>query len=366
MVLNLVEQLEIFGVEETRRQAQRGGSSARERKRMERRIETAHELMSVLPTADDLSFLHSGLCQVALPHSRPSDDSMIWRRQSGRFSLLVQPGVIDAGGIARYVGVPYGPKARLIMIHLQTEGLKSRTVNLGASFSAFMRSLGLAVTGGARGTISAVREQALRIAQCRFTMQWNEANSAHEGRAIIANTSIVDRLELWRAGGQQWAETVELSEKFHAHLQEHAVPLDKRGIAHLSANSLGLDLYALLAYRLPRLERDVHLRWNALQFQIGSAERTTNTLAQRIREVMPEVLIAYPHAQVDVTSHGLLLKPSKAAVPRPQVNGFKLIGANSSHDASDKRANSELTAATSAGNPSITAGQSRGSSKLKY
>lgn len=325
MVLKLTEQLEIFGLEETRRRAQGEAATPRERKRLERRVEAAHELMSALPTADDLSFLHSGLCQVALPHSRPTDDSSIWRRQSGRFSLLVQPGVIDTDGMPRYVGVPFGPKARLIMIHLQTEGLKSRTVNLGASFSAFMRSLGLTVTGGARGTIGAVREQALRIAQCRFTMQWDEANSAGEGRAIIANTSIVDGLELWRSGGQTWAETVELSERFHAHLQEHAVPLDKRGIAQLSANSLGLDLYALLAYRLPRLERDVHLRWGALQAQIGSAERTTNTLAQRIREVMPDVLVAYPHAQVEVTSHGLMLKPSKPAVPKTMVGGFRLV-----------------------------------------
>ena len=57
----------------------------------------------------------------------------------------------------------------------------------------------------------------------------------------------------------------------------------------LSANSLGLDLYALLAYRLPRLEQEVHLRWGALQAQIRSAERTSNTLAARIREVMPDV-----------------------------------------------------------------------------
>jgi hypothetical protein len=325
MVLNLTEQLEIFGLEETQRRARGEAVSSSECKRLQRRVETAHQLMSALPAAEDLSFLHSGLCQVALPHSRPADNAAIWRRQSGRFSLLVQPGVIDTEGSGRYVGVPYGPKARLIMIHLQTEGLKSRTVNLGGSFSAFMRSLGLAVTGGARGTIGAVREQALRIAQCRFTMQWDEANSAGEGRAIIANTSIVDGLELWQSGGQQWAETVELSEKFHAHLQEHAVPLDKRGIAHLSANSLGLDLYALLAYRLPRLEREVHLRWSALQAQIGSAERTTNTLAQRIREVMPDVLVAYPHAQVEVTSHGLALRPSRPAVPKTMVGGFKLV-----------------------------------------
>ena len=58
----------------------------------------------------------------------------------------------------------------------------------------------------------------------------------------------------------------------HEHLREHAVPLDKRAIAHLSGNSLGLDLYALLAYRLPRLKQPVHLRWAALQEQIGSEE----------------------------------------------------------------------------------------------
>ena len=71
-------------------------------------------------------------------------------------------------------------------------------------------------------------------------------------RTVIANSRIVDQFEFWRASGE-WHEIVELSERFHAHLCEHAVPLDKRGIAHLAANSLGLDLYALFAYRLPRL-----------------------------------------------------------------------------------------------------------------
>jgi hypothetical protein len=59
--------------------------------------------------------------------------------------------------------------------------------------------------------------------------------------------------------------------------------LDRRGIAHLSSNSLGLDLYGLFGYRLPRLKRDVHLQWPALQQQIGAAEKTTFTLAQRVR-----------------------------------------------------------------------------------
>ena len=162
------EQLEIFGLDGARRLAESAGASPHERSRLLKRVDVTHELMSSLPAAEDLSFLHSGLCQTCLPHSRPTEDHTIWRRQSGRFSLMVQPGVVDSGEKPRHVGVPYGPKARLILIHLQTEGLRSRTVNLGASFSAFMRSLGLAVTGGKRGTIGAVREQSLRIALCRF------------------------------------------------------------------------------------------------------------------------------------------------------------------------------------------------------
>src|ERR1700733_10976049 len=169
---DLSEQLEMFGLDGARRLAENTITSARERSRLLRRVDVTHELMSELPSSEDLSFLHSGLCQTCLPHSRPGEDHAVWQRKSGRFSLTVQPGVFDPGDGARYVGVPYGPKARLILIHLQTEGMRSRTVNLGASFSAFLRSLGLAVTGGKRGTIGAVREQALRISQCIFTMQW--------------------------------------------------------------------------------------------------------------------------------------------------------------------------------------------------
>jgi hypothetical protein len=61
MILRLIDQLEMFGLEETRRRAQGEGASPRERIRLERRVEVAHDLMSGLPSAEDLSFLHSGL-----------------------------------------------------------------------------------------------------------------------------------------------------------------------------------------------------------------------------------------------------------------------------------------------------------------
>jgi Plasmid encoded RepA protein len=332
------KQLELLGLNETIRRVMAEEPSERQRARKLRCLETSHELLSELPTPEDLSFLHSGLCQTCLPHRRLPKNSTIWKRTSGRFTLMVTPGALDdndrpvmtrrsAGdqSEALYVGVPYGPKARLIMIYLQTEGIKGRFVSLGPSLSAFMRSLGLAVTGGERGTINAVREQSLRIARCNFTMQWTDRQPGLE-RTIVADTKIVEGLEFWRdAKRQEWNGTVELSERFHTHLKEHAVPLDKRGLALLSGNSLGLDLYALFAYRLPRLKQETHLRWAVLQAQIGADVSEQRELARRIRDVLPNVLSAYPDARVEATKTGLTVRPSNPAVPRTVVSGYRLI-----------------------------------------
>lgn len=332
---SLKTQLEIFGVSEVIRRAEMEPVPANEKRRAIRRIETMHDMLTELPGADDLSFLHSGFCQTCLPHSRLADDSHVWQRTAGRFSLIVTPGVVQdelspsssaAGPGVRYVGVPYGSRARLIMIHLQSEGVKSPAVNLGKSLSAFLRSLGLSVTGGQRGSINAIREQSLRIARCGITMQWSENNADGSRRIVMADSRIVEGLDLtYSQTDGETSKIVHLSKTFHEHLKEHAVPLDRRAISHLSGNSLGLDLYCLLAHRLPRLKNNLHLSWIALQSQIGSAEAAGFSLAKRIRDVMPDVLTAYPEPKVEITSHGLVLKPSQPAVPRTMVKGFRVV-----------------------------------------
>lgn len=343
---SIASQLTLNGLDETLRRAQAGAVSPAERRRMTRRVEATHDIMSALPTADELSFYHSGMCQTTLPHSRPEHNHAVWRRTSGRFSLMVTPGVVDDESLPTrrqpnidelqrmYVGVPYGPKARLILIHLQTEGVRSRTVNLGPSLSAFLRSLGLPVTGGPRGSINAVREQCLRIARCTFSMQWTDVAANGDRRTQITDTRIAKGLDLWHAAkGDSWTGTIELTEDFHEHLRDHAVPLDKRGIAHLAGNSLGLDLYTLFAYRLPKLGRETHIRWESLLTQIGADYNRTRKFAEKVREVMPDVMVAYPHARVDVTSTGLSLAPSQPAVPRPMVRGFRLLEGPGTHAA---------------------------------
>jgi len=328
-------QLELIGLDEARRRAELAPTKA-VRTRLINKIEATYELISALPSDDNLAFNHSGLCQTFLPHTRLATNQTAWKRQSGRFILMVTPGVMPQpdetkagkGGSASeddYVGVPYGTKARLIMFHLQTEGRKSPIVPLGKNLSAFLRSLNLAITGGPRGTIPQVREQCLRIARCTFSLRWTEMDHGGDERTVITDTKIIDGMELWNANSDDWSATVQLGDKFHAHLMEHAVPLDKRSIALLSGNSLGLDLYALFAYRLPKLKKDLLLTWDMLQDQVGSQNAVASQIARRVREVMPEVIRAYPHAQVEFKRNGLLMKPSKPSVPHTMVNGYRMI-----------------------------------------
>jgi hypothetical protein len=253
---------------------------------------------------------------------------------------MIRPGVISGGeamspgkiqaepGEEDYIGIPFGAKARLIMFHLQTEGLKSRTVSLGKNLSAFLRSLGLEVRGGPRGTIKPIREQALRIGRCTFTMQWDAENGQ---RTIISDTNIVDGMDIWNPNSEEWSGEVQLSKRFHEHLREHAVPLDRRGIAQLSGNSLGLDLYALFAYRLQRLKAPLRLSWEQLQTQVGSEYAEARELGRKIKDVLPLVKLAYPGAKFEVEpprgrlAGGLILHKSEPPVPKTSVSGFKLI-----------------------------------------
>src|SRR4051812_4958735 len=322
-------QLLLFGADELRRTASVIPDPA-DRRRELRRIDAAAAVMGEPLAEDALAFSLSGLRQTCLPNARPATNDLIWQRNSGRFHLMVSPGVVRGpDGRATRVGVPYGTRARLIMIFLQTEGVRGRTVSLGPSMSAWIRSLGLPVTGGPRGTIQAIREQSLRIARCEFTLQWTARTAAGVDETIIRDQRLVSGLSLWHGqeggDGVRWQATVELTREFHDHLREHAVPLVRDAIAHLKDNSLGLDLYTLLAYRLQRLEQPLLLRWQALAAQVGSDTGRTSHLAQRVKAVLPDVLAVYPDAKVEVVRHGLRLLPSKPPVPRTLIGGFRVV-----------------------------------------
>ncbi len=97
---------------------------------------------------DSVGFLQA---LTSLPHKRLPDDQA-WKKAGHRVSLIVEPGHMLSGGEPKLYGVPYGARARMVLLYLQTQAVRtgSREVELGRSMRAWLERMGVSV-GGERG-----------------------------------------------------------------------------------------------------------------------------------------------------------------------------------------------------------------------
>ena len=125
--------------------------------------------------ADDtqrIGISYTGFCLTALPHKKLADD-LPWEKKGHRVTLLVEPGRLKHSGKTKLYGVPYGARARMILLYLQTQAIRtgSREVALGRSMRDWMERMGLAIGGE---TAHALREQAARISACSLKFFWED------------------------------------------------------------------------------------------------------------------------------------------------------------------------------------------------
>jgi hypothetical protein len=261
-----------------------------------------------------LGFAYSGWAQCALPHKRLANEAT-WGISAEKIKLVVEPGrrTIGDGTETEYVGVPFGTHARLILLYLQTEALKtnSREVELGRSLRDWLGRIGVSV-GGMTGR--SVRDQAERISRCRLTF-----HLAISGKTSgLVNQSIVDRALFIEEGdgkqGRLSLETAKLSEGFFEQLRRHPVPLEEAAIRSLNNNAPALDCYLWLAYRLHAVGQDRLVTWKALKAQFGVAFKEMFHFKPRFVQTLALAKAVYPDARVEVTNQGVILKPSRPPV----------------------------------------------------
>ena len=265
-----------------------------------------------------LGFAYSGWAQCALPHKKLADDAP-WGIVSERVKLMVEPGrrqVVSASGEQSFdfVGVPFGSHARLILLYLQTEALRTnrREVELGGSMRAWLARVGIPA-GGKTGR--SVRDQAERISRCRLTF---DISTGFRSSGLVQQT-IVDKALFIEAEpgarqGRLSLETAKLSEGFFEQLRKHPVPLEEAAIKALSNNAPALDAYLWLAYRLHALKDDKLVTWTALKAQFGTGFSKLYHFKNKFPGTLAMAQAVYPGAKLDVTDEGVILKPSRPAV----------------------------------------------------
>ena len=134
----------------------------------------------------EIGFVYAGWAQASF-HTESSQTTHIGKSRPTGFLLSFNPGLRAVPGQSPVsVGVPYGSRARLIILYLQTEAIRtqSREIELGRSLHAWLKRLEIPIGGK---SMKDVRDQAERISRCRLTFQISTA-----GRSGLVNQNILD------------------------------------------------------------------------------------------------------------------------------------------------------------------------------
>ena len=259
-----------------------------------------------------LGITYSGFCLTSLPHKKLPEEQR-WERQGHQVTLVVEPGVLpDREGVTKVHGVPYGSRARLMLLYLQTQAVRSSNpeVELGLSMRDWMGRMGVSLGGK---QYRDVRDQANRISACNLTFIWHG-----KGKTTFAKDSIVKGgIQLYDLDDDQprlWIDTVRLSDTFYKALREHPVPIAEPALRHIANQSMAIDVYIWLAYRLHSLSQPTNVSWGALFSQFGYGYQHLRQFKSRFLDPLKAALAVYPDARVEMDDSGLILYPSRPPV----------------------------------------------------
>lgn len=268
-----------------------------------------------------LAYIARSMVMATLPHSKPKDN--VFQRKNGDFTLTM------IGNPS--FGLPYGSLPRLILAWMtrETKVKKSPVLHLGKSFSAFLTTLKLSQSGGARGDATRLREQMLKLFSTHISCVYQ---SNKDGVCRSDQFLVTRSFELWWSPLKQEGSkivqesTITLAKDFYEEIINRPVPVDFRMLQALRRSPLQIDIYVWLTYRFSYLKKPTLISWALLSNQFG-ANYANNS--QGLRDFKREFLkslhivtVMYTEATVEIQEEGIMLKPSRSHISKKQNMGI--------------------------------------------
>jgi hypothetical protein len=108
-----------------------------------RLVSSSADIMGAPP--EEITYQHTVLCQTCLPYRNPGDTVREWERSQGNVRLLVEAGSALEPVTNKFVklGLPFGPKPRLVLMHLNAQAIKTQSpvIEVEDSLTAFAREV---------------------------------------------------------------------------------------------------------------------------------------------------------------------------------------------------------------------------------
>lgn len=285
----------------------------------EKIVAVSSEIMSIPPAGQDLTFMHSIMCQVGLPRAKV--EGLEFERICGNAGIHIRAGKLWDGKKFVQQPLPYGTMPRLVMGYLNTYALRNKTpvIEVGNSARDFLKKLGKgSSTGGKNGSYTTFRKQIQALSACTMTLGFTQGDKSYtyDGRPI-------NRFEAWLNNsdeqGALWPGVIAFSEEYYRTLQDHAVPLDVRALGALQGSALAMDVYVMLAERLHRIAgKPVLLYWRNIRDQFGQeyqGKDADKDFKKKFLPALQKALAVYPEAQVKQVNGGIVMLPSPPPIP---------------------------------------------------
>ncbi len=277
-----------------------------------RRTETAQLLSASAPDPQDIRHMHSVLAICGLPYERLPVDQRDFSRRQGNMALDITSGILrDDNGTPHVQPVPFGPKARLVLMHLCSEAIrqKSSTIEIADSLTGFVRDMGFPDSGGKRGPMTAFKEQlnALAAATMRISV-WEE------NRIRTRNITPIDQMDLWLPSNPHqrslWPSTVTFSDAMFKSIQQRSMPLNRHVIKALAGSARKLDLYFWMNWRMYNLSEPLSLGWDHLYAQFGGGSTNPRRFRQQFKDDLADIQEILTKLPVQLSESGLTLLPA--------------------------------------------------------
>ena len=237
----------------------------------------------------ELLYLPRYFINMTLPHRNVNDLEFI--RENGDQELILRANP--------RIGLPYGVYARLVLLYVTTERIrtKERELKLGASWRHFLEKMQV-IGSGPR--IQAIQDQLRRLCGATYHIYEETRSSKADSNLLLA--------EKWMRSKD--GVKVTLSPGFFMMTSDSIVPLESRIVHKLCRSPLTLDLYAWLSYRLFRLKEEKTISWKSLELQFGSNYGRLRDFRAKFQMSLEKVLKYKPLAPViEVRNKGLHLIP---------------------------------------------------------
>lgn len=268
---------------------------------VQKRLLSTHvDIIKQKSTIQNAIFQHSVLCQTFMPYRNPGKDVRIWSQQQGNVSLAIQGSEIMNPKTREYEfsGLPFGPKARLILAHINSEAIRNQSpdINVEQTLSAFMKKMGFHVNGY---NIKQVKNQLRRISASTISLAYTDDNGG-----VQVDLKIIKMFSYWFPKDERqqvlWNSSIKLTSDYFESLMNHAIPLDERALAALSHTAMGLDIYVWLVQRLHRIDpqKPIFLTWAAIKEQFGRGYNDMYKFKQVFRKTLRDVHLQYPQARI--------------------------------------------------------------------